>query len=56
MNEPTKQKNNAKRLLTLLCIMQDNIDDENLIGIAMWSKEAFYCMLHIELDNGLHLL
>ena len=53
MTETTKQTNNVERLAVLLRIMQDAINDNDLVGIAIWSDESFSCMTHIELDNGL---
>ena len=56
-NELTETINNASRMLTLLWILEDCIRDYNekrdLVSISMWSDEAFECMIHIEVDNGL---
>jgi hypothetical protein len=48
-----EQRNNTQRLIVLLRILEDSIEERDLIGIAIWSNEAFECMLHIQIDNGL---
>lgn len=50
-NKTPAMKNTATRLLTLLSILDEYIAEKDLIGIAMWSDEAFQCMIHIEVDN-----
>lgn len=49
----TQIKNNVSRLRTLLSMLDNEIADENLIGIAIWSNEAVDCMLDIEIGNKL---
>jgi len=52
-NKETRTINNARRMLILMRLLEKEIVDKNLIGIAIWSDEVLNCMLHIELDNRL---
>ena len=51
--EPEPNPNNAQRFLTLLRILDNEIAVKSLVGIAIWAREAYDCMLHIEKDNNL---
>lgn len=52
-SQPETRPNNARRLKTLLYLLDAEIEDKSLIGIAYWAKEARECMICIEVDNNL---
>ena len=48
---PTDIKNNARRVIVLYSILEDEINKGSLVGIGMWSESLLDCMAHIEVDN-----